>query len=67
MQTIPQGYTEVSKCKGQYVQRKAGAKKVYKVDEYRRDLRRWQLTDFDDTSRAIFVKPGTMLFTDFEF
>lgn len=52
----------VSDAKGMYVIRKPGAKKIYKVECWRGDLRRWQLADVDDISRAVYVKAGTRVY-----
>ena len=63
----PPGCADVRKLRGQYVKRKAKSRGIYLVDGYDRSLRKWQLTDVNDINRAIYVKPGTLLFTDFEY
>ena len=41
--------------------------KVYIVECWRGDLKRWQLCDWTDTMRCVYVKPGTKLFAGFTY
>lgn len=54
-------------AKGEFVKRKADAKKVYILAGYDRSEKRWQLDDWDDCSRCIYVKSETPLFFGFDF
>jgi hypothetical protein len=54
----------VQTVKGQLVQRKVGAKKLYRVVGYCRYEKKWQLDDQDDISRCIYVKSGTLVVVD---
>lgn len=67
MKEPSEGMHDVASLRGQYVKRTATARKVYMVECYRGDLKRWQLADVDDTSRCIYVKPGTLLFAGFTY
>lgn len=66
-----EGIYDVSDVKGQYVKRlgKSGKiqNKVYLVECYRGDLKRWQLADFDDINRCVYIKPGTKVYAGFTF
>ena len=57
----------VEALKGQYVKRKADARKVYKVAGYCPINKAWQLDDCDDISRCIYVKKGTTLVCGFDY
>ena len=52
---------------GEYVRRKAGANVTYIRGEYDRATKRYSLVRFDDTSREVFVKRGTLVFVGFSF
>lgn len=54
----------VQTVKGRLVQRKVGAKKLYRVVGYCRYEKKWQLDDCDDISRCIYVKSGTLVVVD---
>jgi len=62
-----EGLYNVADCKGQYVKRKQNAKRVYLVECYRHDLKRWQLVAFDDVNQCVYVKPGTQVWVGFDF
>jgi hypothetical protein len=57
----------VHELKGEYVKRKESAHKVYLVECYRSDMKRWQLVDAEDANRWLYVKPGTILFAGFTY
>jgi hypothetical protein len=57
----------VEQLKGEFVKRKADAKKVYRVDGYNREAKRYELTDTEDACRTILVKKGTLLFAGFDY
>ena len=57
----------VHELKGEYVKRKETARKVYMVECYRSDMKRWQLVDAEDANRWLYVKPGTVLFAGFTY
>lgn len=52
---------------GEYVKRKADAKKVYKRGRYLAHLRRYALIDCDDVNREVLVGKGTILFVGFTY
>lgn len=66
-----EGIYNVADVKGQYVKRinKSGKaqKKVYFVEGYRGDLKRWQLVDCDDINRCVYIKPGTKVWAGFTY
>lgn len=41
--------------------------KVYRVECWRPDLRRWQLEDVEDFTRCIFLKSGTEVLAGFTY
>lgn len=49
------------------VKRKPDANKVYKLLGYCRINKKYELQDWDDISRCLYVKKGTELFIGFEF
>jgi hypothetical protein len=53
--------------KGEFVKRKADAKKVYKRGSYDASSKRYSLLDVEDISSEIFVKRGTTLFIGFTY
>jgi len=52
---------------GEYVKRKADSSKVYKRGPYDRSTKTYQLDDCSDSSRALYVKRGTILFYGFTY
>lgn len=58
---------KVENLKGELVKRKPDAKKVYMVAGYCKINRAYQLDDYNDSSRSIYVKKGTVLFTEFTY
>lgn len=52
--------------KGEFVKRKPDAKKTYTRGDYDREYG-YQLDDYDDISRCIYVKKGTKLAVGFDF
>lgn len=54
----------VQAAKGQLIQRKLDAKKLYRVAGYCRLNKRYQLDDMDDISRCIYVKKDTLVWVD---
>lgn len=52
---------------GEYVKRKADAKKVYRRGEYDHATKRYALSDCDDICREVYVKRGTELFVGFTY
>lgn len=62
-----EGFYNVADCKDQYVMRKQSAKKVYRVDCWRYDLKRWQLVDADDINRCLYLKAGTLVWAGFTY
>lgn len=58
---------KVENLKGELVKRKPDAKKVYLVVGYCRISRAYQLDDYGDISRSIYVRKGTVLFTGFTY
>ncbi|MEY2152346.1 hypothetical protein AB7849_15680 [Rhodanobacter sp. 115] len=62
-----EGMHPVNTLRGHFVKRKPDASKVYKVEGYCADQKRWELTDVNDVSRCIYVKPGTLLFAGFTY
>lgn len=53
--------------KGEFVRRKADAKKTYTKGSYCKFSKAWELHDESDISRSIFVKKNTILFVGFEY
>jgi hypothetical protein len=53
--------------KGEFIKRKPDAKKVYTRGEYDRAEKRFTCDDWDDISRAVYLKGSTTVFVDFEF
>lgn len=52
---------------GEYVKRKADAKKVYIRGEYCRESKAYELTDAEDMNRQIYVKKGAVLYVGFTY
>jgi hypothetical protein len=52
---------------GEYVKRKADASKVYIRSSYDRSTKTYELMDYGDVSRSIYVKRGTVLFYGFTY
>lgn len=50
--------------RGELIKRSATSKKTYLRGEYNREVKRYELSDYDDISRSILVKKDTVLFTD---
>lgn len=50
--------------KGKLVKRSPDDKKLYLRGDYCREAKKYFLNDYDDISRSILVKKGTVLFTD---
>lgn len=53
--------------KGEFVKRKASARKVYIRGEYDRATRRYSLVDFEDHCREVFVPGNATVITGFTF
>jgi hypothetical protein len=53
--------------KGDFVRRKADSKTTYIMDGYCRFNKAYQLTDFNDMSKCLYIKKGKMVFIDFDF
>ena len=56
---------EKIKC-GEFV-RKSLKGKVFTKGEYDRYVKKYQLDDYSDISRCVYVKKGTLLYYDFTF
>lgn len=54
-------------AKGEFVKRKADSKKVYVRGDYCRASKAYVLQDWNDISRAIYVKASKPLFIGFDF
>jgi hypothetical protein len=52
---------------GEFIQRKPGAAAVYRRGPYDRSQGRYQLDDYNDSSRCIYVKKGTVLYFGFTY
>jgi hypothetical protein len=52
---------------GDFIKRKPNAKKVYQRTQYCRMERRYICDDWDDISRNILLRKGTIVYVDFEF
>ena len=55
---------KVQHAKGQLIQRKESARKLYRVMGYCRITKRYQLDDMEDCGRAIYVKKDTLVWVD---
>ena len=53
--------------KGEYFKLKPDSKKVYIKGEYLRDEKRFSCIDFEDINKERFLKPTTVIWTQFEF
>lgn len=53
--------------RGEFIKRKADAKKVYTRGEYDRAEKRFICDDWDDISRAVYLKGSTPVFIGFDF
>ena len=53
--------------KGEFVRRKPDAKKTYIRGDYCKFSKAYELTDYDDMNRQIYVKRGVKLATEFNF
>lgn len=51
---------------GEFVRRKEGAKTFIR-GKYMREIKRYELTAFDDINKVIYLKKGTIVHVDFEF
>ena len=54
-------------AKGDFVKRKADSKKVYVRGDYCRASKAYVLQDWNDISRAIYVKASKPLYIGFDF
>lgn len=52
---------------GEFVRRKADAKKTYIKGPYDKASKAFSLTDFDDVNREIFVKASATVYVGFDF
>lgn len=52
--------------KGELVKRTPNAKKTYIRGAYNRELNKYSLMDYSDICSEIFVKRGTLLYTDWD-
>lgn len=63
-----EGYRKLSDLKkGEYLKRKADARKVYRKGDYDRAERKFSCMDTDDISREIFLKGDTMVYVGFDY
>lgn len=53
--------------KGTFVRRTTTAKKTYQADGYCKLNRKYMFSDYEDSSREIGLKKGTMVFVGFEY
>ena len=53
--------------KGEFIRRKPDAKKTYVRGDYDRIEKKYILDDWDDTSRWIYIRRGTVVYTGFTF
>ena len=53
--------------RGEFVRRKLDAKKTYMRGDYDRSSRTYSLDDWDDISRAIYLKGSALVWVGFEF
>jgi hypothetical protein len=53
--------------KGEYVKRKESAKTVYIRQDYDRSTKTFCLQDTNDMNRCIYLKPGAVVFTGFDY
>lgn len=52
---------------GEFIKRKADAKKVYVRGAYDRQYKKFRCDDWDDISRDIMLKGDAVVFIDFDF
>ena len=53
--------------KGEFIRRKADAKKTFTKGDYLRSEKRFECNDWDDISRAVYLKGTTKVFIGFTF
>ena len=53
--------------RGEFVRRKLDARKTYTRGEYDRSAKRYQLDDWDDISRAVYLKGDSLVWVGFTF
>ena len=53
--------------KGEFIKRKADARKVYIRGEFDRTEKKYRCDDWDDISRDVLLKGETMVFVGFDF
>jgi len=53
--------------RGDFIKRKADASKIYRRGEYCRDEKRFECGDWEDISRAIYLKGSTLVWVGFDF
>tara|TARA_R110000796_G_C14210464_1_gene393182 strand:- start:230 stop:442 length:213 start_codon:yes stop_codon:yes gene_type:complete len=53
--------------RGEFVRRKLDAKKTYTRGDYDRASRTYALDDWDDISRAVYLKGAALVWVGFEF
>lgn len=53
--------------RGEFIKCKPDAKKVYRKAEYDRSQRKYCCDDWDDISREITLKRGTIVYVGFDF
>ena len=62
------GYRKLSDLKkGEYIKRKADARKVYRKGDYDRAERKYACMDEDDISRTIYLKGDTLVYVGFDY
>jgi hypothetical protein len=62
------GYRKLSDLKkGEYIKRKADARKVYRKGDYIRSEKKFSCMDTDDISREILLKGDTMVYVGFDY
>jgi hypothetical protein len=62
------GFRKLSDLKkGEYIKRKADARKVYRKGDYIRSEKKFACMDTDDISREIYLKGDTMVYVGFDY
>ena len=58
---------ETIKTKREFVRRKADSKTTYITGGYCRFNRAYEITDWSDANKTMYLKKGTKVFIDFDF
>tara|TARA_R100000234_G_scaffold94264_1_gene62484 strand:- start:812 stop:1003 length:192 start_codon:yes stop_codon:yes gene_type:complete len=53
--------------KGDFIRRKPDAKTTFTKGDYCRFEKKYELGDWDDISRSVYLKKGTIVYIDFTF